>query len=136
MSSGDGWKWLLKTQGPDGLIYLPVKGRPWAFGDWPYTAGVDLPREQLLDPFANGVMLAAMADYVKRDSNPVWKNALRRLVDGMIALSVVDGDEAYFWPSVFLASKERPANTKKPVGWYESEGGVVPHGPVRSIYQC
>jgi hypothetical protein len=43
-------RWLevtLKLQGPDGLIYRPVNGRPWAFVWW-QVPGVEKPRDQIL----------------------------------------------------------------------------------------
>src|SRR5438270_8716669 len=103
-------RWMevtLKLQGPDGLIYRPVKGRPWAFVWW-QVPGVEKPRDQILQPYACGCMLRTISVYAQRDPDGPWKNALRRLVDGLVSLAVVDGDFAYFWPSHMFAIKDRP----------------------------
>jgi hypothetical protein len=124
-------RWMeaaLKMQGPDGLIYVPVNGRPWAFNGW--YKGVEKPRDQILEPFGWGTMLSAMSVLAARDPGPVWKSATRRLVDGMVNQAVVDGDSAYFWPSCMYASKDRPAHPPMPTSPFECEGSVIPQGLV------
>jgi len=127
--------WLevaLKMQGPDGLIYAPIKGRPWALNGFQLRE-VELPKEQILQPFVCAGMLSAMAHLAERDPEGIWKTALRRLVDGMIELAVVDGDLAYYWPSCILATKEKPPrSTIPPTRPFDSEGSIIPHGLVRA----
>ena len=127
-------RWMevaLKMQGPDGLIYTPIGGRPWALLGF-QVRDVELPKDQILQPFVCAVMLSAMANLARRDPGGVWKKALRRLVDGMIELAVVDGDLAYYWPSCIVATKERPPRPAMPTRPFDAEGSVVPHGLVHA----
>lgn len=129
-------RWLevaLKMQGSDGLIYAPVKGRPWALNGF-QVRDTELPKEQILQPFVCAVMMGAMANEAKRDPQGPWKDALQRLVDGMIELAVVDGDMAYYWPSCILATKDRPAKPTMPTRPFDAEGTVVPHGLVHAYH--
>src|SRR5207253_881115 len=116
-------------QGPDGLIYRPVNCRPWAFVWW-QVPGVEKPRDQILQPYACGCMLRTISVYAQRDLDGPWKNALRRLVDGLVSLAVVDGDLAYFWPSHMFAIKDRPPHPPMSTRPFECEGTNVMLGLV------
>ena len=130
-------KWMevaLKSQGPDGLIYTPTRGRPWAylgtFIDEPIrqphanSATSNDPEEpiegtvgeadQLISPFGNGRMLSTMALYATRDGGPLWRDSVRGLVDGLIELAIDGGDIAYFWPDIQFATKEPPPKGHEP----------------------
>ncbi len=127
-------RWMevaLKMQGPDGLIYTPVKGRPWTFVWW-QILDVEVPKDQILQPYACASTLTALAHLAKRDPGGVWKTAMRRLVDGMVELAVVDGDLAYYWPSCIVATKERPPRPPVPTRPFDCEGTIVVHGLVRA----
>jgi hypothetical protein len=127
-------RWMevaLRMQGPDGLLYTPVRGRPWAYVWWP-VRDIEQPRDQILQPFDCAVMLNAMAHFARRDPSPLWRDALRSLVDGMIDLAVAQGDDAFFWPSCIMASKDRPADPPIPTRPFNCEGSVVPHGLVNA----
>ena len=65
-------RWMevtLKEQGPDGLIYIPVGGRPWIFGNTPdyVSGGIDRNLNQMISPFHNGQTFRNMALYATRD---------------------------------------------------------------------
>lgn len=127
-------RWLevaLKMQGPDGLIYAPIKGRPWALNGF-QVRDTELPKEQILQPFVCAVMMGAMANQAKRDPEGPWADSLRRLVDGMVDLAVVDEEMAYYWPSCILATKDRPPHPDMPTRPFDAEGTVVPHGLVHA----
>lgn len=127
-------RWMevaLKSQGPDGLIYTPVRGRPWAY-EWFPILDVKTSEDQLLSPFGNATMLSAMSHFAKRDNSSFWRDTLRRLVDGLIGLAIDTGEYAYFWPSCMIGTKEKPVNTKVPLRMFECEGSVVPHGLVHA----
>ena len=49
-----------------------------------------------------------MSLYAHRDGGPLWRDAVRRLVDGLVDLAVYEEDIAYFWPNVMEATKEKP----------------------------
>jgi hypothetical protein len=125
-------RWMevtLKLQGPDGLMYRPVNGRPWSLVWW-QVPGVEKPRDQILQPYACGCMLRTISLYAQRDPDGPWKNSLRRLVDGLISLAVVDGEYAYFWPSQMFAIKDRPPHPPMSTKPFECEGTNIVLGLV------
>ncbi len=75
---------LLRQVGPDGLVYVPQRGRPWgklwsAFDDgYPVTD-----QEQMIIPFYNGRILEAVAAYAIRDGGDLWRDTARGIVDGL-----------------------------------------------------
>ena len=143
-------RWMevaLKSQGPDGLIYTPTRGRPWgdlvgpsfSFGDAPELAeatlddGSPLASGQMISPFGNGRMLSTMLLFAERDGDSLWRDAARRLADGLIDLAVQRGDIAYFWPNVQFSTKEHPRNGEIPNHAQNFDGvSRVTHGFVHA----
>ena len=128
-------KWMevaLRELGPDGLLYIPVLGRPW----FERIAPCDVhPQDnQLVSPFVCGRMLSAMSILARRDGGSLWRDAARRLVDGLINLAVEAGDLAYFWPSAFYVTGERPATPDPPTEAVNGESSRVPHGLVHAYH--
>jgi len=97
----------LRMQGPDGLIYTPVKGRPWAFletvGCVPPGSNTDV--DQYIDAEMGGRMLTSFMLYYRRSKDPLWKEVAERVVDGLVDLAVDRGDYAYYAPSPHFAIK-------------------------------
>ncbi|RKZ72813.1 MAG: hypothetical protein DRQ57_16330 [Gammaproteobacteria bacterium] len=103
---------LQKSIGPDGLYYLPLKGRPWARNN-AYMASVifradgtttDLEDEsvtQLTHPFTCNRMIGTMMFYYSLDKNPKWKEMIERMIDRLSELAIYKDDYAYF-PDGFL----------------------------------
>jgi hypothetical protein len=124
-------RWMevtLKQQGPDGLLYVPLKGRPWALKGF-QIRDIETPRgDQILEPYVCASMLRTISIYARRDPNGPWSQVLRRLVDGMASLEVVNGDSAYYWPSNMYATKDRPAHPPIPTRPFEIEASQVPLG--------
>jgi hypothetical protein len=101
---------LLKCVGPDGLIYLPLDGRPWmreGAGNPPVVEPVwkangtkarfnDPSVSQITTPCIWARALGTMGVYHVRDGNPMWKEAMQRMVDRAAALAVDQGDYAYY----------------------------------------
>ena len=89
-------RWMevtLKMQGPDGLTYLPWKGRPWAATGSPYPVP---PGEHYAFPFYSARLLPAISLYYLLGGEQVWREAGERIVQGLLAQSVVDrGDYAF-----------------------------------------
>ena len=88
---------LLHMQGPDGLLYYPVRGRPWQ------RLGVDgaqyggLPEgDHATGPYNNGEILGAVALYYLRSGNRVWKDLGVGVVDGLARLGVDRGDYVFY----------------------------------------
>ena len=120
----------LRGLGPDGLYYSPLKGRPWADEDSP--SPVHTATGQVVAPLTFGKLLSAMAVLAYRDGGSVWRDASRRLVDGIIGLAVDAGDIAYFWPDCMDARKERPASVEAPTKGVNQESSRTPHGLVHA----
>jgi hypothetical protein len=69
-------RWLeaaLKMQGPDGLLYTPLKGRPWGLEGFqiPKTEAIRFRGDQILQPYLCGCMLRTLAVYARKDPNGV-----------------------------------------------------------------
>jgi len=97
----------LKSIGPDGLYYVPLEGRPWSRNKLPWARFVvtadgslrgigDPAVTQFTHPCINGRMLGVMSIYYLRDGNPVWRNALERMVDRLSELAICRDDYCYF----------------------------------------
>lgn len=125
-------RWMevaLKSQGEDGLIWVPLQGRPWGFHG---SEGLKQNGQFILQPFGMGRMLRAMSLFAVRDDNSLWKDAVRRLVDGLIGLAVDKGDIAYFWPNCFIAVKNPPTGGEVPTPGANGEGSRIPMGLVHA----
>ena len=137
-------RWMqvaLKCQGPDGLIHIPNRGRPWSFWSTPIdnpvrdgdVYGARTGGDHQLSAFGCGRMLSAMALLAIRDGGPLWRDATRRLVDGLGQLAVDRGDFAFYWPHVLLTSKESPPADEVPDHELNFDGySRVVHGLVHA----
>jgi hypothetical protein len=128
-------KVILKSLGPDGLYYFPVKGKPWYGKELWWSNGVarpdgtifttEPPKEETdksMDTYAAehahslveksgisqfshpqpcGRIMSTMIVYYMRDKNPVWKEAIRKMIDRLTELTVDKGDYCYF-PSLYF----------------------------------
>jgi PAS domain-containing protein len=100
---------LLKSIGPDGLIYVPLNGTPWArLGSglggplWrPDGTTTDIGNKsvsQVTHPTLWPRAMAAMAIYHIRDGNPMWKQAIEQVIQGMSTLISNQDDYGFFPP--------------------------------------
>ena len=84
---------LMKMQGPDGMFYFPVKGRPW----FENNALSVMPADQFNLVYANGRFLNALTIYYMLTGNDFWRDAGQRVVDGLAKLvTYYDGNKARF----------------------------------------
>ncbi|MBI2824454.1 MAG: hypothetical protein HYX69_07195 [Planctomycetia bacterium] len=111
---------LVRFTGPDGLFYVPVKDRPWAYID-PVTQKAGKP---FADAFAEGRQLRALATWYEHDKNPLWKKIADRKVKRLAELAIKKGDTLYFK----LARGYSP--------WYveTGEGPVAALGDVGQVF--
>lgn len=82
-------EWITRLRrciGPDGLFYLPLRGRPWEAVSIPNWLRTGPGRDQYLNPFAMGMTLAAMTLLARRDSDEEWSAKARAMVDALISL--------------------------------------------------
>jgi len=132
-------RWMepaLKSQGPEGLNCVPLEGRLWVFVWSPVEPEQAKRRsefkDQLLSAMGNSTMLNTMSHFTKRDSGPIWRDALRRSADQMINLAVDEGELAYYWASFCFRVKNRSDNAEMPTDPFEAETSIAPQGLVHA----
>ena len=98
---------FLKCIGPDGLLYVPLKGRPWSRLNsteldplWkPDGTSVRFSDDPSLGQVTSGEVcaraLGTLTVYYLRDRNPLWKEAGERMVNRLSSLAVQKGDYCY-----------------------------------------
>ena len=84
---------IRQMQGPDGLLYLPKKGRPWCIFE---SYGNEPPGDHYFSPWMEGRLLGAMTIYFLLTGDPEWKERGKRVVDGLNKLAVHEGKKAHF----------------------------------------
>lgn len=120
--------WVLRSIGPDGLLYMPLRGRPWARDglggvDPLWTAGgtvissKDASVTQITTGEVCGRAVELVALYYLRDRDPRWKKIAEQMVQRLSALAVYKDDYAYFtggWePNAKVGS-----SAAAPVDWW------------------
>jgi len=83
---------LGRMQGPDGLLYIPVKGRPWNSAGMPSS----VPADHYTVVYTNGRLLNAITIYWLLTGDPSWREMGRRVVDGLNGIALREGDRAHF----------------------------------------
>ena len=98
---------VLRSIGPDGLVYQPLKECPWArlyigVGVNPVwsPSGQKLTiADASIEQTANSVtcqrIISTMTVYYLRDGDPMWKEAIEKMIGRLAAVAVVQGDYAY-----------------------------------------
>ena len=125
----------LKMQGEDGLIYIPLKGRPWGLPDEPEKwAGLDyLPKgDHWCSLSTNGRVLGAFCIYALKDPDGPWKRAANRLVEGIKKVTIIEDDIAYLFLNCTEPFKKVEKPESKPVGIRAGINGWVAQG----LLQC
>jgi hypothetical protein len=103
---------MLKSVGPDGLVYVPLNGRPWgrtkASGvkpvwkaDGSQTTFDDPSVSQFTNSASCGRAIGTMTVYYLRDGNPMWKALIERMIQRLSQLTIDQGDWCYFPRGVF-----------------------------------
>ena len=131
-------KAMLRSQGEDGIIYSPVIGRPWArYGNGPGWDVGDDGGDQLGSLYVNGILIAVMGLYYQQTGDEMWKNQMRRLVDGFAKLMVYKDDYAY--NPIFSTYPEASISPDSPILDPNCEleaGGTVSGWWVQSLTQA
>ncbi len=98
---------ILRSIGPDGLVYQPMRDLPWArMFLWGPLNPIWSPSGQKLSigdvsvqQFANSItcqrIISTMTVYYLRDGNPMWKDAIEKMIQRLAAVAVVQDDYAY-----------------------------------------
>jgi hypothetical protein len=132
---------LLKSVGPDGLIYIPFKGRPWSRLNPAYVTPVWRADGTASDPSNPSVTqvtcmilwpraIGAMTVCYLRDKNPMWKQTIERMIQRMSALVTDQGDYAFFPAGAYEPNEGFPAGWRAgeqamPTGIVALDGGNV-----------
>lgn len=121
---------MLKMQGPDGLLYIPIKGRPWALPESANPWAIDpLPTgDHWCQNGMNGRSLGAFTIYSLKDPAGPWADAARRLARGLMNLCIVEGDAAWLPSNVAEPGKTPPKPAKPPRGLKAAYNGWVAQG--------
>lgn len=117
----------LKSIGPDGLIYIPLNGRPWGRlhadginpvwkADGTTTSFSDLAVTQAANGSTCQRMIGTMAIYYQRDQNPMWKAAIDQMIRRLAELSIDRGDYCYFAPGSFAPKAKVDSKATMPLG--------------------
>jgi len=123
--------------GPDGLAYVPLRGRPWARGipDSPYVFFIDPvwrpdgTRTTLADgsvahyalPTICARLIGAMTIAMLRDGGAEeWRKLIEPMVDRLAALVVDRGDFGYFPEGSFEPGARVPADAPMPRGLFSA----------------
>ncbi len=143
-------KSFLKSLGPDGLVYLPLNGRPWmraGAGNPPVVEPIrradgtrtlfsDTSVSQVSLPCMWARALGTMSLYYTRDRNPMWKQAMRQMVDRAAALAIDRGDYAFYPRGSFEPNAVESASDQKDMftgmGVVDVGGGRV----IQGLAQC
>jgi hypothetical protein len=117
----------LRSVGPDGLIYVPLEGRPWgrrnADGINPVwrTDGTKTDfNDRAVTQAANAStcqrIIGTMTIYYLRDQNPMWKAIADKMIQRLAELAIQRGDYAYFAAGSFEPGTKIDPNTPMPLG--------------------
>jgi hypothetical protein len=125
----------LRMQGPDGLIYIPIKGRPWALPPQPNPwAGLDyLPTGDHWCSLAMaGRILGAFCIYAQMDPQGPWRQAAERVVGGIERVVIEEGESAYLFLNCTEPGKPVTRPQARPVGFRAGVAGWLAQG----LAQC
>jgi hypothetical protein len=121
----------LRKQGPDGLIYIPLKGRPWGRPAGPHPwAGLDeLPTaDHWASLIMAGRVLGAFSVYALKDPSGPWLDAARRLAEGLRNVSIVEDDIAYFYLNFTEPGRPVVKPERRPLGFRAAVLGWAAQG--------
>jgi len=125
----------LDMQGEDGLIYIPLKGRPWGLPAAPNPwVGLDfMPGgEHWCSLVMSGRVLGAFCIYALKDPQGSWKDAANKLVEGIKKVTIVEDDIAYLFLNCTEPGKKVEKPKERPVGFRAGANGWVAQG----LIQC
>src|SRR5205807_3198724 len=120
---------------PDGLLYIPVNGRPWArvnifMKDQKafLPDGSSVPLEdpsvtQIASAYTCQRVISAMTIYYLRDQNPMWKAAIQKMIQRLSQLAVYRDDYAYYPDGMLQPNGIYGSYTVMPTGVESIEWG-------------
>ena len=132
-------KGLLKSIGPDGLMYIPLKGRPWSRNglaevdpvwraDGTTTTGSDESVQQVTTGEVCGKAIGLLTVYYLRDGNPMWKQTIERMIRRLSELAIERDDYAFVTGGWEPNARVRLTVEAPPDFWAEEWNGRVIEG--------
>jgi hypothetical protein len=127
--------WVLKSIGPDGLLYIPMGGRPWsrtsvlmanqrAFRPDGSSVPVDDPSvSQIGSAYTCQRVMSAMTLYYLRDQNPMWRAAVEKMIQRLTQLAIMRDDYAFYPDGVLEPNGSYGSHTEMPLGVLSVEWG-------------
>jgi hypothetical protein len=117
----------LQAIGPDGLLYVPLGGRPWGRLNNDGVTPVWHPdgkttdfKDPVVTQFANAStcqrMIGTMSIYYLRDKNPIWKTTIQEMVRRLNGIAIHRDDYCYFAPGSFVPNAKVDPNVAMPTG--------------------
>jgi len=99
---------LMQMRGPDGLLYIPLVGRPWGRefggeGDM-FDAGT---ADHMMPLNLQGRYLSIAATYHALTGDPRWLDLAEGALRGLRSLAIDRGDFAYFHKSVLAPGEQK-----------------------------
>ena len=117
---------FLKMRGPDGIIYFPTSGRPWAQGGKDMSEMFPEEKEDVDNwcslSYGTPRTLSAFCIYAQKDPEGPWREAARRLAQALMKTIVVEGDSAYIFNPWILPGQPVVKPVTRPVGARAAEG--------------
>jgi hypothetical protein len=126
---------VLRGIGPDGLLYIPLGGRPWshlnflmpnqrAFRvDGSSVPVEDLSVTQIGSAYTCQRVLSAMTVYYLRDQNPMWKATIEKMIQRLSEVAINREDYVYYPDGMLEPNATYGSYTKMPVGVMSIEWG-------------
>jgi hypothetical protein len=120
--------WVLRGLGPDGLLYIPMGGRPWG------RMSVLMPNQRAFRPDGSSVpaddpsvsqigsaytcqrVIPPMTLYYMRDQNPMWKAAIETMIQRLSQLAIKREDYAFYPDGVLEPNGSYGSHTEMPTG--------------------
>jgi hypothetical protein len=120
--------WVLKSLGTDGLLYVPMGGRPWS------RKSILMPNQRAFRPDGSSVpvddpsvsqigsaltchrAISAMTIYYLRDQNPMWRTAVEKMIQRLTQLAIYREDYAYYPDGMLEPNGSYGAHTEMPIG--------------------
>ncbi|MGH9529861.1 MAG: hypothetical protein ACRD2S_08095 [Terriglobales bacterium] len=123
-----GWmESTLKSIGPDGLMYVPLEGRPWGRlnadginpvwkADGTKSSFSDRSVTQAANASTCQRMMGTMTLYYLRDQNPMWKTTIDKMIRRLDDLTIKHEDYAFFAPGSFEPQAKVGSGALMPLG--------------------
>jgi hypothetical protein len=125
----------LRKQGPDGLVYIPIPGRPWGMpaDPQPWDAIDRVPEGDFWSPLhMTGRVLGAYTIYALKDPTGPWAAAAAALVDGFRTVTIDSGRSGYFFAMSTEPGRDVIAPEQPPRGQRAATQGWA----VQELAQC